>query len=97
VIARRGGARVVADEGIRHAMAIVACADVVFTPDTSIAHAANAFDKPQVVLHPRGFAGLWGPYQSEGRALESATDDVSGISADDAARALVTMMRAVIG
>lgn len=95
-VAGRGGGRLVADEGIRHAMSIVACADVVFTPDTSIAHAANAFDKPQVVLHPRGFARLWGPYQAEGRALESATDDVSGISADDAARALVTLTRAVL-
>ena len=95
-IAARTGARLVADEGIRHAMSIVACADVIFTPDTSIAHAASAFDKPQVVLHPRGFARLWGPYQSEGRALESATDDVSGISVDDAARALVTMIRDVL-
>ena len=96
-IANRGAARLVADEGIRHAMAIVACADVVFTPDTSIAHAANAFEKPQVVLHPRGFARLWGPYQAEGRALESTTDEVRGIPADDAARALVTMIRAVVG
>lgn len=95
-ITARSGARLVADEGIRHAMSIVACADVVFTPDTSIAHAASAFEKPQVVLHPRGFARLWGPYQTEGRALESATDEVRGISADDAARALVTMIRAVV-
>ena len=93
-IAGRSGARLVADEGIRHAMSIVACADVVFTPDTSISHACSAFDKPVVVLHPRGFARLWGPYQTDGRALESATDHVSGISADDAARALVTMIRA---
>jgi len=93
-IAGRSGARLVADEGIRHAMSIVACADVVFTPDTSISHACSAFDKPVVVLHPRGFARLWGPYQTDGRALESATDHVSDISADDAARALVTMIRA---
>jgi ADP-heptose:LPS heptosyltransferase len=93
-VAARGGARLVADEGIRHAMAIVAGANVVFTPDTSISHACSAFDKPVVVLHPRGFARLWGPYQTDGRALESTTDDVSGISADDAARALVTMTRA---
>ena len=95
-IAARGGARLGAEQGIPHAMSIVACADVVFTPDTSIAHAASALEKPQVVLHPRGFARLWGPYQSEGRALESASDEVRGISADDAARALVTMIRAVV-
>jgi ADP-heptose:LPS heptosyltransferase len=95
-IASRGGARLVADEGIRDAMAIVACADVVFTPDTSISHACSAFDKPVVVLHPRGFARLWGPYQTEGRALESATDSVEGISADDAARALLRMLESVV-
>lgn len=88
-IANRSGARLVADEGIRDAMSIVACSDVVFTPDTSISHACSAFDKPVVVLHPRGFAKLWGPYQTEGRAIESATDDVLGITAEHAARVLL--------
>ena len=91
-IAREGGARFLADDGIRDAMAIVAGADVVFTPDTSISHACSAFDKPVVVLHPRGFAALWGPYRTEGRALESATDDVLGISAELAGDALVRMV-----
>ena len=95
-IANRAGARLVADEGIRDAMAIVACADVVFTPDTSISHACSAFDKPVVVLHPRGFAKLWGPYRTEGRALESATDSVEGISAEDASRALLRMIESVV-
>lgn len=88
-IAERGGARLVRDEGIRDAMAIVARADLVFTPDTSIAHACSAFEKPVVVLHPRGFAKLWGPYRTNGRALESATDAVADITADEAARAVV--------
>jgi ADP-heptose:LPS heptosyltransferase len=95
-IAARGSARLVADHGIRHAMSIVARADVVFTPDTSISHACSAFGKPVVVLHPRGFARLWGPYQTEGRALESATDAVTGISAGDAAAALVRTIREVV-
>lgn len=88
-IAADAGARAVADEGIRDAMAIVARSDVVFTPDTSIAHAASAFDKPAVALHPRGFAAIWGPYETDGRAVESATDRVADISADEAARALM--------
>jgi ADP-heptose:LPS heptosyltransferase len=96
-IAERTGARLMADEGIRDAMSIVACSDVVFTPDTSISHACSAFDKPVVVLHPRGFAKLWGPYQTEGRALESATDSVMGISAEDASRALIRMMESLAG
>ena len=92
-VASRGGARVVEDRGIRDAMAIVASADVVFTPDTSISHACSAFDKPVVVLHPRGFAKLWGPYRTNGQALESASDDVLGITADFAARELISMIR----
>jgi ADP-heptose:LPS heptosyltransferase len=95
-IAERGGGRLVADEGIRHAMSIVACADIVFTPDTSISHVCSAFDKPVVVLHPRGFARLWGPYRTEGIALESTTDAVTGIAADDAAAALVRRIRDVV-
>jgi ADP-heptose:LPS heptosyltransferase len=95
-IAERGGGRLVADEGIRNAMSIVACADIVFTPDTSISHVCSAFDKPVVVLHPRGFARLWGPYRTEGIALESTTDAVTGIAADDAAAALVRRIRDVV-
>ena len=96
-IAERTGARLMADEGIRDAMSIVACADVVFTPDTSISHACSAFDKPVVVMHPRGFAKLGGPYQTEGRAIESARDSVLGISAEDASRVLIRMMESLAG
>jgi len=91
-IAAQSGARLVADEGIRDAMAIVSRADVVFTPDTSISHACSAFDKPAVVLHPRGFAAIWGPYETDGRAIESLTDAVADITADEAARALVSRL-----
>lgn len=89
-IAAEGGARLVADEGIRDAMSIVARADIVFTPDTSISHASSAFGKPAVVMHPRGFAKIWGPYETDGRAIESLTDNVIDITADEAARALLS-------
>jgi len=91
-IAAEGGARLVADNGIRDAMTIVAHADVVFTPDTSISHVASAFGKPAVVLHPSGFAKIWGPYHTEGRAVESLTDSVSGITAEEASRALLARL-----
>ena len=87
-IAQAGGARLVRDEGIRDAMAIVAAADLVFTPDTSIAHAASAFDKPAVVLYSSDYARVWGPYRTEGRTIESATGDVAGITAEEASRIL---------
>lgn len=89
-IAAEGGTRLVADAGIRDAMAIVSRADVVFTPATSISHACSAFDKPAVVLHPRGGAAIWGPYETDGRAIESQTDAVKDITADEAARALLS-------
>ena len=89
LIAAESGARVVHDEGIRDAMSIVARADLVFTPDTSISHVCSAFDKPAVVLHPLGFGALWGPYETNGRVVESLTDDVLGISAEEATRALL--------
>ena len=88
-IAADGGARFVADRGIRDAMSIVSRADIVFTPDTSISHACSAFDKPAVALHPRGFAAIWGPYETQGRAVESSTDRVADITADEAARVLL--------
>jgi ADP-heptose:LPS heptosyltransferase len=89
-IAAEGQARLVADEGIRDAMSIVARCDIVFTPDTSISHACSAFSKPAVVLHPQGFAKIWGPYETEGRAIESATANVIDITADEAARSLLS-------
>jgi ADP-heptose:LPS heptosyltransferase len=88
-IAAESGARLVADDGIRDAMAIVAQADVIFTPDTSISHVSSAFGKPAVSLHPRGFGAIWGPYETNGQVVESLTDDVSDISAEEATRALL--------
>lgn len=88
-IAALGGGRLVADNGIRDAMTIVAHADVVFTPDTSISHVCSAFNKPAVVLHPGGNAKIWGPYRTDGRAVESLTESVTGITAEEASRALV--------
>jgi ADP-heptose:LPS heptosyltransferase len=38
---------------LRDAFALVAAADMVFTPDTSISHAASAFRKPSLVLLKR--------------------------------------------
>ncbi len=83
-IATKGGGRFFADSGIRDAMSIVARADVVFTPDTSISHACSAFDRPAVVLHPRGSPLLWGPYKTQGVSIESPTAAVADIMADEA-------------
>ena len=94
-IARRSGARLVADEGIRDAMAIAAAADLVFTPDTSIGHACSALGKAAVVLHPRGNARIWGPYGNDARVVESATAAVSDIPVAEAAEPVVRRLRAL--
>ena len=94
-IAAESGARLVEDQGIRDAMSIVARADIIFTPDTSIAHAASAMAKPAVVLYHQHNARAWGPYETEGRAVESLTMSVADIPADEAARALVRMIQRV--
>lgn len=91
-IAAEGGARLVIDNGIRDAMAIVARADMVFTPDTSIGHACSALDKPAVILHPQGNATTWGPYETNGRVVESRTGAVADIPVEDAVRAILRML-----
>ncbi len=91
-MAAEGGARLVATPDIRDVMAVVARADVVFTPDTSITHVCSAFDTPVVALFARGIAAIWGPYRTGGRAVESSTDSVTGITSDEAARVLVASL-----
>ena len=91
-IAAESGARLVEDQGIRDAMSMVARAHAVFTPDTSIAHAASAFGKPVVVLYHQHNARVWGPYRTEGIPVESATGSVADISADEAGHALVRLL-----
>jgi ADP-heptose:LPS heptosyltransferase len=68
-IAHGGGVRYAATPNLRDALAIVAVADFVVTPDTSIAHAASACRKPAVVLIKKGNEALWGPYGTPGRQV----------------------------
>ncbi len=91
-IAAEGGGRLVEDTGIRDAMSIVAHADVVFTPDTSISHVCSALGKPAVVLHPKGNSAIWGPYKTDGRAVDSLTASVVDISAEVASEVLLSRL-----
>jgi ADP-heptose:LPS heptosyltransferase len=61
--------------GLRGALALVATADIVFTPDTSIGHAASACGKPAVILFEHGNERLWGGYKIGGRNVVS--DDMT--------------------
>jgi ADP-heptose:LPS heptosyltransferase len=50
--------------------ALVATADFVFTPDTSIAHAASAFGPMTVVMHRKHEPARWGLYPGVGEDIE---------------------------
>jgi ADP-heptose:LPS heptosyltransferase len=78
-IARAARVPAVRTATIRDAFALVATADFVFTPDTSIGHAAVAFSKPAVVLYPRGNARRWGLYRGQGYELSSPEAAVSSL------------------
>jgi ADP-heptose:LPS heptosyltransferase len=56
---------------LRETFALVATADMIFTPDTSIAHVASAFSKPAVVMFVPGWGGFI-PYRSPGRYVCAA-------------------------
>jgi ADP-heptose:LPS heptosyltransferase len=73
---------------IRNAFALVATADFVLTPDTSIGHAASAFSRPAVVLYPRGNATRWGLHGAPGYEISSPEDFLSSLSVESVVKAL---------
>lgn len=91
-IARAAGARAVVP-GLRDAFALVATADVVFTPDTSIAHAASAFAKPSVVMMVGGSA-IFEPYETPGQFVYSPGPTLESLGAQPVIDALVSVVRA---
>ncbi|HZO19749.1 MAG TPA: glycosyltransferase family 9 protein [Gemmatimonadaceae bacterium] len=89
-IARDSGAVAVVP-GLRDALALVATADVVFSPDTSIAHAASAFNKPSVVMLVGG-SGIFEPFDTPGRFLYSPGPTLESLPADPVIDALLSVM-----
>jgi ADP-heptose:LPS heptosyltransferase len=87
-IARAGGGTFVRTPSIRDAFALVATADLVVTPDTSITHAASAFRTPAVVLFVRGKAERWGLYDTPGVNVEHTEGTLSTLNADRVLRAV---------
>jgi ADP-heptose:LPS heptosyltransferase len=87
-IADAANARAMRTPSIRDAFALVESADVVVTPDTSIAHAASAFRTPAVVLFVRGKAERWGLYRSPGVHVEHADATLATLPLERVLRAL---------
>jgi heptosyltransferase IV len=79
-IAREGAGELVRTPGLREAIAMVATADVVFTPDTSIAHAASAFRRPCVAMYVRGSALRWGLRGTIGESVEHSEPTLTTLS-----------------
>jgi ADP-heptose:LPS heptosyltransferase len=93
-------ARIAAEGGVavtprlRDAFALVAAADLVFSPDTSIVHAASAFGKPAVVLHTRGLAEYYGPYRTGGISVSSPDRTLAALPLEPALAALDELLSA---
>lgn len=97
-VARDGDGTFVDTPSIRDAFALVAAADFVFTPDTSIAHAASAFGTPCVAMYVRGSAERWGLYQVRGESVEHPEPTLDTLTAERMIRAVdavwdATMLR----
>jgi ADP-heptose:LPS heptosyltransferase len=81
--------------GMRDAMALVETADVVFTPDTSIAHVASAFAKPSVVMMIGG-SGIFEPFETPGQFVYSPGPTLESLEVAPVIAALETVLRAVL-
>lgn len=84
-----------------HAMALIACADLVISPDTAIVHIAAAYKKPLVALYGNEMHGqyhnndIWGPGYDA--AVQIMTQDkyhtISTIKVIDIINAVEKMLR----
>lgn len=92
-VARAVKAEAAATPKLREALALVGTSDRVFTPDTSISHAASAFRKPAVVLlkqehHPYAPWGIparivfWGGETIAGLETGPVRDAVMALAAE---------------
>jgi ADP-heptose:LPS heptosyltransferase len=87
-IARDGGGSFVRTPSIRDAFALVATSDFVFTPDTSITHAASAFRRPAVVIFIKGKRERWSLYDTPGENVEHTDAALSTLGVDRVLRAV---------
>jgi ADP-heptose:LPS heptosyltransferase len=72
---------------LRDAFALVGAADLVFTPDTSISHAASAFRKPSLVLLKREHKP-YAPWNTPGDIIAWGEDQIHQMPHEKVAKAL---------
>jgi ADP-heptose:LPS heptosyltransferase len=76
---------------LRDAFALVGTADFVFTPDTSISHAASAFRKPSLVLLKREHRP-YAPYNTPGEILAWNEEEIQQLPHEKVAKALSKLL-----
>ena len=93
-IARGANATPTSTPRLRDAIALVATADLVITPDTSIAHAASALGTPAVAMYRPGSVEAWGLYGTEGVNV-LADGDLDSLPVERVLPAIDRMLRAI--
>lgn len=86
-VAQQIGATPEATPSLRDAFALVGTADLVFTPDTSISHAASAFRKPSLVMlkyEHRPYA----PYNTPGEIVAWTESEIKQLPHETVTNAL---------
>lgn len=77
--------------GLRDAFALVGTSDFVFTPDTSISHAASAFRKPSVVMLKRE-RRPHAPFNTPGEIVTWSEDQIQQLPHERVAAALTNLL-----
>ncbi|MGH7486289.1 MAG: glycosyltransferase family 9 protein, partial [bacterium] len=81
---------------LRDAFALVGTADLVFTPDTSISHAASAFRKPTLVLLKRGHKP-YAPYNTPGETVAWNENEIQQLPYERVSSALDKLLTRFAG
>ena len=87
LVAEAVGALAVMTPRLRDALGLVGTSDMVFTPDTSISHAASAFRRPAVVLLKRDHHP-YAPYNIPGENIFWDGTEIHGLPTDEVGDAL---------
>jgi len=91
-VAGSAGALPVATPRLRQALALVGTSDMVFTPDTSISHAASAFSRPAVVLLKRDHHP-YAPYDIPGEIIFWDGNEISSLPSNTVGDAVERLVR----
>ena len=90
-VANAVGALPILTPQLRDAIALVGTADLVFTPDTSISHAASAFRKPSLVLLKREHKP-YAPWNTPGEIIAWNEDEIHQMPHERVAKALEKLL-----